>query len=294
MRNQSMLNILLSLLCAAALFGATTTSGSAAAAEPPTTGQLQQQVDALSKQLGQLQNTTDPAAREQAMQQHWLLMQEHMRTARMMPGMSASGCADWMMMDPSMMGPGMMGQGGMAGCDWMGHGMMGPGMMGKDMMGPRMMEPGMGRWGMPSSMSPDAYGRHMQGTMQQMRTQMAAIAAEKDPARRKALIREHYESMYRNMQTMRGMGWMWAPNTQSSLPDAGSPGSQLVARYCSQCHATPAPSLHTSAEWSQVTSRMREHIRDLAGGAVPDLKTPSASELDAITEYLGKHGAAVR
>ncbi len=258
-----------------------------AAAQSPTTAQLQQQVEELGKQLALVQNSSDPAARQLAMQRHWSMMQEHVRSARMMPGMRTHGCVDWMMMDPHMLGHGMMGQSSDEGCRWMGHGMMGMGSMGTGMMGS-----GQEWWGMPSGMQPERYGRQMQGIMQQMHQQMAGIAAEKDPAKRQALIREHYESMYRSMQSMRGMGWMWTPNSAVALPDAQSPGAQLVAKYCSQCHAAPSPTLHTNAEWSAVTSRMREHMHDMSVGAKPDLKMPSAPELYAITEYLGKHAAA--
>ena len=204
-------------------------------------------------------------------------MQEHLRTARKMPRMGTNGCADWMMIDPHLMGSGMMGESGYTGCGWLGHAMMGP---------------EQGWWAMPSGMTPDRYARLMQGTMQQMHQQMAAIASEKDPTNRQALIPEHYKSMYRSMQTMRGMDWMWAPNTAASLPKAESPGARLVTKYCSQCHPAPSPVLHTNAKWSAVTSRMREHIHDVSGSAMPALKIPSVSERDTINEYLGKHAAA--
>ncbi len=225
------------------------------------------------------------------------MMLEHMRSTRMLPGMAANGNVDWMMMDPNMMGSDMMGSRGTAGRGWMehgwmGHGMMGMGHMGPGMMGPGMMGSGQGWWGMPSGMPSDQYRRQMQGMMQQMHQQMTAIAAEKDPAKRQALIRDHYETLYRGMQSMRGMGWMWAPNAAATLPDSQSAGAQLVTKYCSQCHAAPSPALHSNSEWNAVTSRMRDHIHDLSGSAMPDLKTPSAAELDAITDYLGKHAAA--
>lgn len=290
MQNYRALNPTLAVVCVTGLLLAMSTR----AATPPSTAeptvrQLQEQVDALSQELAQLKSAPDPAARQQAMQQHWSMMQNHMGTMRMMPGMGAKGCSDWTMMGPNMMGPGMR-QGGSSSCGgWMGHGMMGPGMMAGGMMGPGMMG-----WGMPSSMTPDVYQSQMQSHMQRMHKQMAAIAAESDPAKRQALIREHYEGMYRDMQTMRGMGWMWAPNAAASLPEAKSQGALLVATYCSQCHATPSPSIHTQTEWTQVTSRMREHIDQQANGAGPDVKVPNASELAEITEYLGKHAAGVR
>jgi hypothetical protein len=49
--------------------------------------------------------------------------------------------------------------------------------------------------------------------------------------------------------------------------------------------------MHTGKEWGEVTARMRAHIGDQAqtAGAGTGVKVPSAAELDAITEYLGKH-----
>jgi len=254
-------------------------------ADQETVQTLQKQVDELSTELATLKGAASPDAQNQSMQRHWGMMQDHMRSTRQMPGMNAGGCANWQMMDPSLMGPGMMGSGTTAGCPMMGHGMgMGPGMgmgMGSGMMG----------WAMPPGVTPNAYQKQMSEHMQTMRAQMAAISAEKGPAKRQALMHEHYDAMYRNMQTMRGMGWMWAPNAAGSLPDADSKGAQLESKYCSQCHVPPLPSMHTGKEWGEVTARMRAHIGDQAqtAGAGAGGKVPSTAELDAITEYLGKH-----
>lgn len=272
-----------SMLCIAAML---VPVGSTAAAAPSTDQatieELQKQVDALTQELARLTSATGPTARQQLMQQHWSMMRDHMRTMRMMAGSGGRGCTDWMMMDQNMMGQGMMGPGmtrpgGSMGCDWMGHGMMGQ---------------GMGWWELPSSMTPDVYQRQMQDHMQWMHRQMAAIGAEQDPVKRKEFTRQYYETMYRDMQTMRGMGWMWAPPVAGSLPEATSRGAQLVTEYCSQCHAMPSPSLHTQEEWTQVTSRMRAHINDQANGAGAGVKVPTSSELETINQYLGKHSAA--
>jgi hypothetical protein len=238
--------------------------------------ELQHQVNALNQELNRLKTASDPTAQRQGMQRHWSMMQDHMRSVRRMPGMQAQGCRDWMMMDPGTMGPGMMG----------------PGMMGKGMMDCPMMGHGMGQggmWGMPSNMDPGLYQSQMHGNMTQMRSQMAAIAAEGDPTKRQALLREHYETMYRGMQSMRGMGWMWAPNAAVSLPDGESQGAKLVASICSQCHSPPAPSLHTATEWAGVTARMRQHMQQQSDASGSGVKIPSAAELDEITEYLSKH-----
>jgi hypothetical protein len=241
--------------------------------------ELQHQVDALDQELNRLKSASDPAAEQRGMQRHWSMMQDHMRTVRTMPGMQAQGCRDWMMMDPSTMGPGMMERG-----------MMGKGMMDCPMMGHGMGQGGM--WGVPANMKPGQYHSQMQGHMTRMHSQMAAIAAEKDPTKRETLLREHYEGMYRDMQTMRGMGWMWTPNAAASLPDRDSQGARLVATICSQCHSPPSPSLHTRAEWAGVTARMRQHMQDQNSAAGDSVKLPNAAELDDITQYLEGHAAA--
>jgi cytochrome c5 len=262
----------------AALFANTLAAATPSAPDQARIEELQQQVDALDQELSRLKSASDPSAQQQGMQRHWSMMQDHMRSVRTMPGMHAQGCSDWMMMDQSMMGPGMMDSG-----------MMGHGMMDCPMMGHGMERGGM--WGMPSDMNPRTYQSQMQGHMNRMRSQMAAIAAEKDPTKREALLREHYETMYRDMQSMRGMGWMWAPNAAASLPDSESQGARLVATICSQCHAPPSPSLHTRSEWAEVTARMRQHMQQQANAAGSGVKIPSAAELDKITRYLAEYSS---
>ena len=144
-------------------------------------------------------------------------------------------------------------------------------------------------WGVPSNMNRGQYQSQMQAHMARMRSQMAAIAAEKDPTKRDALLREHYETMYRDMQSMRGMGWMWAPNAAASLPDRDSSVAKLVATICSQCHSPPAPSLHTAKEWAGVTARMHQHMQQQTNASGSGVKIPSAAELDEITKYMATH-----
>lgn len=233
-----------------------------ASSDQKTIAQLQKQVADLSKELARLKETTGPQAQHQAMQQHWQMMQEHMRTMGQMPGMMAGDRGHAQMMDHGMMGKEMMGKG------------MGAG-------------PGMKGWALPPGMTPQTYRQQMSGHMQAMRAQMAAISAEKDPEKRQALMREHHDAMYRDMQAMRGMGWMWAP--QGTLPDAGSKGAKLVSTYCSQCHAPPSPSLHTGKEWAELTPRMRAHIKLARSGTGTGVKEPTVAEMDAILKYLGEH-----
>jgi len=268
------------ILCGVALlFPIVATSASPSLADTADIQALQKQVDDLNQELKRLKNASDPAVQQQAMQSSWGMMQDHMRSMRQMPGVMAGGCAHWQMTDPSMMGSGIMGSGTTPGCPIMGHGMgmgMGSGMMG---------------WAMAPGVTPDGYQKQMTEHMQTMRSQMAAISAEKDPSKRQALMQKHYDTMYRDMQTMRGMGWMWAPKAAASLPEPESKGAKLESTYCSQCHAPPSPSIHTAKEWGDITTRMRAHIGDQAQ-ADGTVTIPSAAELDTISEYLGKHANA--
>jgi hypothetical protein len=74
-------------------------------------------------------------------------------------------------------------------------------------------------------------------------------------------------------------------------PQPESPGALLVGKYCTQCHARPAPSLHLEHEWDGVTQRMRVHMGAFQA-AGQSIQTPSASELSVILEYLREHSAA--
>jgi hypothetical protein len=40
------------------------------------------------------------------------------------------------------------------------------------------------------------------------------------------------------------------------LPDPHAQGAQLEARYCAQCHALPAPTMHSATDWPLVARRM--------------------------------------
>jgi cytochrome c5 len=222
---------------------------------------LQKQVDALTSELAKVQTGTNSQARKRAMQSHWSMMQNYLQSMRQWPGMNPKGASDWVLMSPAMMGGGTMG--------WY-HG-TGPG----------------NSWAVPND-TPAQYEEHMQALQQRMRNQAAAISAENDPTIRDALIRQHYYTIYRDMQTMRGLDWMWDQGTASALPDASSHGAALETKYCSQCHAAPAPSARTVKEWADVTLRMQQHITDKStsnGGVM----VPSSSEMASIIDYLDKH-----
>lgn len=244
------------------------------AAESPDAAkiqELQKQEDAMTRELATVKSGSDLQARQKAMQSHWSMVQNYMLSIRQTPAVAASGCADWMMVGPGIRGPGTTTNG--TACPW-GHS---TGTMGQEIMS----------WTLPNE-TPEQYQKRMQALQLDMRKQMTAIAAETGPAKRDVLLRQHYDTMYRNMQIMRGMGWMWDLSAASTFPGASSPGGQLEGKYCSQCHAAPPPSLHTAKEWADVTGRMEEHIADKVrpGSGV---MVPSASNIAAIAEYLDKH-----
>jgi len=223
--------------------------------------ELQKQIDALTRELAKVQSATDREAQQQAMLSHWSMMQNYLQSMRQWPGMNPTSGSDWVMMSPEMMGGGMMG--------WYHGAGRGDG------------------WALPNE-TPAQYRKHMQALQRQMRDQTAAIAAEADPTKRDALIRQHYYTLYRKLQTMRGLGWMWDRGAASALPDASSPGAKLTATYCSQCHAAPPPAVHTANEWADVTGRMQQHIGDKStsnGGVM----VPGSSEMASIIDYLDTH-----
>lgn len=90
------------------------------------------------------------------------------------------------------------------------------------------------------------------------------------------------ERMFQRMDMMGGMRMMMsskapAPEEQKSivaylkehalasvseeeLKVPQSEGGRLFKQTCSQCHALPAPGLHTPQEWKQIVERMRGHV----------------------------------
>jgi len=226
---------------------------------------LQAQVQSLQQQLDKLKATRDPAQQRRMMEQNWRGMQDYM--ARMHER--------WGMGEPWMMGSGGMG------CPVMGGG---------------------AGWPVPEGMTSESYRQQMQGHMSRMREQMNGIAQATDPAERQRLMDEHWRSMYQDMQTMRGMGWMWegpmmgrgmmhgmrpsrAAPSPTRLPDPDSAGAKLTSTYCTQCHAAPQPMLHTAEEWTSVTERMHARMN----GDWQGVKTPTTQEMDTILAYMKMH-----
>lgn len=83
--------------------------------------------------------------------------------------------------------------------------------------------------------------------------------------------------------------------TPRQLPEADSPGAQLTARYCVQCHHLPNPQMHTAERWAPVITRMvwrmqgKGNMGTLMKEMMEKVEAPSDAEITTLTAYLGKH-----
>lgn len=72
--------------------------------------------------------------------------------------------------------------------------------------------------------------------------------------------------------------------TPESLPDPSSVGAGLLAQYCVQCHALPAPAMHSAVDWPIVLRRMWVRI-DMMHGEL-GLQSPPAPARLQLSRYL--------
>lgn len=269
------------ILTATPVLAQTPVQGETTAPTDTQVREFQRQIKSLHQQLDEIKAAPDAATRRRLQQQNWQGMQSYMGQMHDRWGMGYP----WMAGRPwSMCGPGMMGGGSTS-------------------------------WPVPQGLSSDQYNQQMRDHMQRMQEQMAKIAQTTDPQERQRLMQEHWQGMYQNMQSMRGMGWMFgccgsmmgpgmmgggmmhggmmhggmmqggpAPSA-NALPDASSSGATLVSTFCAQCHAAPQPALHTAKEWAGVTQRMRVHM----DGGWQGIKSPGEQEMKSIVDYMQKH-----
>ena len=73
------------------------------------------------------------------------------------------------------------------------------------------------------------------------------------------------------------------PATVESLGPPGAPGVALFRRTCSQCHALPDSTLHTTDEWRGIVERMRKNMVTMGKPVITD------HERDEIVGYLRQH-----
>ena len=69
----------------------------------------------------------------------------------------------------------------------------------------------------------------------------------------------------------------------ADLPDPTALDARLFATTCAQCHALPAPTQHTAAEWATVVDRMLLHREDYG------LAPLSPQQRGSIVSYLQRH-----
>ena len=260
----------------AVLLGAAVLAVPAALAQVPgdtDVRDMRQRLQTLQQQLDSIDSARDAATRQRLMQQSWQGMQDYLGWMRERWGVGYPWMRDYRGMGGPMMGGGM-------GCPMMGGGSA-------------------LAWQLPQGMSPTRYSQQMRDYLQSMQQQMSRIAQGGDSQARRRLLEELWQTMYQDMQTMRGMGWMWAgpmmpgmmwrpmpgAGAAAPLPEASSRGATLVATYCTQCHAAPSPTLHTSAEWESVLTRMQVHM----SSGLPGIKTPSEEEMRTLLAYMQRH-----
>lgn len=147
---------------------------------------------------------------------------------------------------------------------------------------------------LPAEVDVYLYRAVMQALDQRMRLELAQIRASTSTSERRARLQAHWNSTYQDLQALRGLGWMfgrWMPEERDGrvLPEPDSAGARHVARYCSQCHATPPPSLHTAAEWRGLAATMQRHMAR-SDTPIPICVTPlPAAEVPALLEYLQRN-----
>jgi len=82
----------------------------------------------------------------------------------------------------------------------------------------------------------------------------------------------------------------------SELPEPGSEGARVMARYCVQCHYLPSPQMHAADKWTVIVVRMVWRMRGKGNlGAVMKemmdrVQAPTEEEVRVLTAYLRKHG----
>jgi cytochrome c5 len=80
------------------------------------------------------------------------------------------------------------------------------------------------------------------------------------------------------------------------LPEPGSDGARLTARYCVQCHYLPNPQMHTPDRWTTIVVRMvwrmqgKGNLGSLMKEMMDNVAAPTDEETAVLTRYLRKHG----
>ena len=79
--------------------------------------------------------------------------------------------------------------------------------------------------------------------------------------------------------------------TPGDLAEPASPGAQLVARYCAQCHELPSSLMHSATDWPRVVRRMWLRMDRLPGEF--GIRTANEGERGTVLTYLMANGLRV-
>jgi cytochrome c5 len=79
--------------------------------------------------------------------------------------------------------------------------------------------------------------------------------------------------------------------TPADLAEPASPGAQLVAQYCAQCHQLPSPLMHSATDWPRVVRRMWLRMDRLPGEF--RIRTANEGERGTVLSYLMANGLRV-
>ena len=147
---------------------------------------------------------------------------------------------------------------------------------------------------LPADVDAFRYRSVMHATLQRMRLDLMGLRGTADPAERALRAQAHWNATYQDLQALRGLGWLfgrWLPaeGAERFLPEPDSDGARGVARYCTQCHGVPPPTLHTALEWQALTRTMARHM-ERSDTPIPMCATPiPAADLEVVRDYLQRH-----
>ncbi|MDA8383833.1 MAG: hypothetical protein M0037_12420 [Betaproteobacteria bacterium] len=121
---------------------------------------------------------------------------------------------------------------------------------------------------------------------------IAASAGEPASGERTILAGMGMMGMHRDMMH-RMMGGALPPGVDPALlPEPDSAEAHLLQQFCTQCHALPAPSLHTASEWPQVVERMNMRMQMMGrmmGGGMMGIVAPDPVQLKILLGYLQRN-----
>lgn len=86
-----------------------------------------------------------------------------------------------------------------------------------------------------------------------------------------------------NMEGMYG-GNMPHGISPTMLPEPESIGAKAVTEYCTQCHALPAPGMHTAEEWPAIVGRMNMRMQMMDG--MMGIDAPDQKDMTTVIDYL--------